>query len=83
MSSNTTTVAFFGASTGVGLSALKHSLAAGHHCIALFALCHIFNVPSVRVFVPAQCIPATCLELSTRVNASSNFCTHQSEGRGG
>ncbi|KAI1140206.1 NAD(P)-binding protein [Hypoxylon sp. FL0543] len=29
------TVAFFGASTGVGLSALKNSLAAGHKCIAL------------------------------------------------
>ncbi|KAJ3531316.1 hypothetical protein NM208_g8931 [Fusarium decemcellulare] len=29
------TVAFFGASTGVGLSALKHTLAAGHQCIAL------------------------------------------------
>lgn len=28
-------VAFLGASTGVGLSALKHTLAAGHHCIAL------------------------------------------------
>lgn len=31
----TKTVTFFGASTGVGLSALKHSLAAGHRCIAL------------------------------------------------
>jgi hypothetical protein len=29
------TVAFFGASTGVGLSALKHSLAAGRQCTAL------------------------------------------------
>ncbi|KAJ4258132.1 hypothetical protein NW762_008273 [Fusarium torreyae] len=29
------TVTFFGASTGVGLSALKHALAAGHCCIAL------------------------------------------------
>lgn len=29
------TIAFFGATTGVGLSALKHSLAAGHQCIAL------------------------------------------------
>ncbi|KAH6871791.1 hypothetical protein B0T10DRAFT_500195 [Thelonectria olida] len=29
------TVAFFGASTGIGLSALKHTLAAGHQCIAL------------------------------------------------
>ncbi|KAI1477413.1 NAD(P)-binding protein [Daldinia eschscholtzii] len=29
------TVAFFGASTGIGRSALKHSLAAGHQCIAL------------------------------------------------
>ncbi|KAF5623304.1 transcription factor [Fusarium tjaetaba] len=29
------TIAFFGASTGVGLSALKHSLAAGHNCVAL------------------------------------------------
>ncbi|KAE8449462.1 hypothetical protein EG329_008070 [Mollisiaceae sp. DMI_Dod_QoI] len=33
--SGTKTVAFFGASTGVGLSALKHTLAAGHQCIAL------------------------------------------------
>ncbi|KAF4980440.1 hypothetical protein FZEAL_3556 [Fusarium zealandicum] len=29
------TVAFLGASTGVGLTALKHTLAAGHRCIAL------------------------------------------------
>ena len=29
------TVAFLGASTGVGLSALKHTLVAGHRCIAL------------------------------------------------
>ncbi|CAM1507766.1 Fc.00g046140.m01.CDS01 [Cosmosporella sp. VM-42] len=29
------TIAFLGASTGVGLSALKHTLAAGHKCIAL------------------------------------------------
>ncbi|KIL87730.1 hypothetical protein FAVG1_09441 [Fusarium avenaceum] len=29
------TVTFFGASTGVGLSALKHTLAAGYNCIAL------------------------------------------------
>lgn len=29
------TIAFIGASAGVGLSALKHSLAAGHQCIAL------------------------------------------------
>lgn len=35
MASNTKTVAFFGASTGVGLSALKHSLAAGLQCTAL------------------------------------------------
>lgn len=33
--SNTQTVAFIGASAGVGLSALKQSLAAGHQCIAL------------------------------------------------
>ncbi|KAH7324563.1 hypothetical protein B0I35DRAFT_388414 [Stachybotrys elegans] len=31
----TKTIAFIGASTGVGLSALKHTLAAGHHAIAL------------------------------------------------
>ncbi|KAN0110127.1 hypothetical protein V8E51_006514 [Hyaloscypha variabilis] len=31
----TRTVAFLGASAGVGLSALKHSLAAGNQCIAL------------------------------------------------
>ena len=35
MTTNTKTVAFLGASTGVGLSALKHTLAAGHPCIAL------------------------------------------------
>ncbi|WZH49974.1 uncharacterized protein QYS62_011201 [Fusarium acuminatum] len=29
------TVTFFGASTGVGLSALKHTIAAGYNCIAL------------------------------------------------
>ena len=31
----TKTITFFGASGGVGLAALKHSLAAGHKCIAL------------------------------------------------
>jgi hypothetical protein len=35
VSGNSKTVAFFGASTGVGLSALKRTLAAGHQCIAL------------------------------------------------
>ncbi|KAJ6112028.1 hypothetical protein N7523_008089 [Penicillium sp. IBT 18751x] len=35
MNSNTKTVAFIGASGGVGLSALKHTLAAGHQCVAL------------------------------------------------
>lgn len=35
MSSNIKTVAFFGASGGVGLAALRHTLAAGHKCIAL------------------------------------------------
>ncbi|KAJ6163192.1 hypothetical protein N7497_003171 [Penicillium chrysogenum] len=35
MTPNTKSVAFFGASTGVGLAALKHTLAAGHKCIAL------------------------------------------------
>ena len=36
MATHSKTVAFLGASTGVGLSALKHTLAAGHHrCIAL------------------------------------------------
>ncbi|CAG7951770.1 unnamed protein product [Penicillium nalgiovense] len=35
MTSNTKSVAFFGASTGVGLAALKQTLAAGHECIAL------------------------------------------------
>lgn len=29
------TVAFMGASTGIGLATLKHTLAAGHKCIAL------------------------------------------------
>ncbi|KAK8079222.1 hypothetical protein PG994_003029 [Apiospora phragmitis] len=35
MSNETKTVAFFGASGGTGLSALKHTLQAGHQCIAL------------------------------------------------
>jgi hypothetical protein len=35
MSSTTKTILFIGASTGVGLHALKHTLAAGHRCIAL------------------------------------------------
>jgi len=33
--SRTKTIAFLGASTGVGLSALKSSLASGHQCVAL------------------------------------------------
>lgn len=35
MNPDTKTVAFFGASGGVGLAALKHTLAAGYQCIAL------------------------------------------------
>ncbi|KAJ4136519.1 hypothetical protein NW768_004134 [Fusarium equiseti] len=35
MTTSTKTVAFFGASTGIGLAALKLTLAAGHTCIAL------------------------------------------------
>ena len=35
MATQCKTVAFLGASTGVGLSVLKHTLAAGHRCIAL------------------------------------------------
>ncbi|KAK4864858.1 hypothetical protein LT330_001481 [Penicillium expansum] len=35
MTSNIESVAFLGASTGVGLAALKRTLAAGHKCIAL------------------------------------------------
>lgn len=35
MAATTKTVAFFGASTGVGLSALKHALAGGCRCVAL------------------------------------------------
>lgn len=35
MSSGTKTIAFFGASGGTGLSALRHSVKAGHQCIAL------------------------------------------------
>ncbi|KAF2795972.1 NAD(P)-binding protein [Melanomma pulvis-pyrius CBS 109.77] len=35
MATTTKTVLFLGASTGVGLSALKHTLSAGHRCIAL------------------------------------------------
>ncbi len=35
MATHYKTVTFLGASTGVGLSALKHTLAAGHRCIAL------------------------------------------------
>ncbi|KAL4728749.1 hypothetical protein ACLX1H_003148 [Fusarium chlamydosporum] len=35
MTTSNKTVTFFGASTGIGLSALKETLAAGHQCIAL------------------------------------------------
>lgn len=35
MATQTQTIAFFGASGGCGLSALKHALAEGHSCIAL------------------------------------------------
>lgn len=35
MGNDSRAIAFIGASTGVGLSALKHTLAAGHQCIAL------------------------------------------------
>lgn len=50
------TLAFIGASTGVGLSALKHSLAGGHDCVALCrdpskltALVPLESNPNLRV----------------------------------
>jgi len=48
----TNTVAFFGASTGVGLAALKKSLAAGIDCIAL---CR--NPSKLRAIFPAESTP--------------------------
>lgn len=52
MASQTKTVAFLGASTGVGLSALKQTLAAGHRCIALC------RVPSELTSIfPAETTP--------------------------
>ena len=52
MTSSTKTVAFLGASTGVGLSALKHTLRAGHRCIALC------RVPSkLTTIFPAETTP--------------------------
>ena len=52
MTSNTKVVAFLGASTGVGLSALKHTLAAGHQCIAL---CR--NPSKLTAILPAESTP--------------------------
>lgn len=53
--SQSLTVAFLGASGGVGLAALKNSLAAGHQCIALCRdpskLTDVFpNTPNLKVF---------------------------------
>lgn len=52
MTTNTETVAFLGASTGVGLSALKHTLAAGHQCIAL---CR--NPSKLNAILPPETTP--------------------------
>ena len=73
MSSNTKTITFFGASTGVGLSTLTHTLAAGYQCIALCRtpskLTNIFppeSTPNLKIIagdahdinVVTQCIQA-------------------------
>lgn len=52
MTFNTKVVAFLGASTGVGLSALKHTLAAGHQCIAL---CR--NPSKLTAILPTESTP--------------------------
>ncbi|KAJ6032234.1 hypothetical protein N7540_002966 [Penicillium herquei] len=51
-SSNTKTVAFFGGTVGCGLSALKHTLAAGHQCIAL---CR--NPAKLEALIPVESTP--------------------------
>ncbi|KAJ5710896.1 hypothetical protein N7488_005052 [Penicillium malachiteum] len=55
-SSNIKTVAFFGGTVGCGLSALKHTLAAGHQCIALCrtpakleALIPVESTPNLKI----------------------------------
>ncbi|KAI8957853.1 NAD(P)-binding protein [Daldinia sp. FL1419] len=68
------TVAFFGASTGIGLSTLKHSLAAGYQCVALCrnpskitAVLTNENAPNLKVIQGNAHDPATvsrCLEAS-------------------
>lgn len=52
MGDNSKNVAFFGASTGVGLAALRHTLAAGHQCIAL---CR--NPSKLMAFFPTETTP--------------------------
>ncbi|KAI5863935.1 hypothetical protein GGS23DRAFT_620820 [Durotheca rogersii] len=72
------TVAFFGASTGVGLSALRHTLAAGHKCIALC------RTPSklTAVLPPASNPNLRVVEGNAHDVAAVSRCLRKDDGSG-
>ena len=77
MRSNTKTVAFFGASGGVGLSALKHALAAGHQCIAL---CR--NPSKLTAIFPANITPNLKIVKGNAHDATSvSECLQSQDGK--
>ena len=71
------TIAFFGASGGVGLATLKHTLAAGHHCIALC------RVPSkLSTLFPASTTPnLTIVAGNAHDEAAVSKCLVASSGK--
>src|ERR1019366_9537450 len=71
----TRAVAFFGASGGCGLSALKHTLAAGYHCIAL---CR--SAPKLTALFPDRLKNLTVIEGNAHDEAAVKKClVHRSD----
>ncbi|KAI1074388.1 NAD(P)-binding protein [Whalleya microplaca] len=71
------TVAFFGASTGVGLAALRHSLAAGCNCTALFRDLSKLN----GTLTPETMPNLKVVQGNAHDSAAVSSCLKTSEGR--
>lgn len=71
------TVAFLGASTGVGLAALTHILAAGHECIALC------RTPSklTAAFLPTTTPSLKIIEGNAHDISAVSQCLQSSDGK--
>jgi nucleoside-diphosphate-sugar epimerase len=77
MAPNHKTVTFLGASTGVGLAALKHALAAGHQCIALC------RTPSklTSIFPPETTLNLQVIQGNAHDSAAVSKCLVTEKGK--